>query len=142
MVIRAAAFAAIFALSGCSSDDDSPAPSSASSCAPAGTYTVTFSRASDPGDCAATLQPANTDVDVKANDACGNYSETDHATTTDGCAETITVTATASGSGFTNGKAVIKLDCAAVGGSACTANFSLYFQKRLSRPSVRTPSIR
>ncbi len=99
-------------------------------CAPAGTYTMAFVRSATPGDCPTTAQPPSSNINVKANDACGSATLQQQATDSNGCTDTLAFTLTASCSGFSGGKLALTVDCTAKGGNACTANFDVTLTKQ------------
>lgn len=104
---------------------------SGEACAPAGTYTASFSRAAEPGDCPVDLpQPASQDIALREGEACGSYVATVSGQTLEGCAAAVTVSAVGGRDGLSSGEATIAVDCAAVGGGACTARYVVYFERR------------
>jgi hypothetical protein len=115
----------VFACACSSSSSDEP-----ERCAPAGTYLASFARASNAGDCPPLEQPASQELALAEGEACGDYSTALAWVTSEGCAAAVTLVFRADGEGLSNGSAAVALDCTALGGGACQANYVVELRRR------------
>lgn len=99
-----------------------------SNCAPAGLYTTNYTRSG--GDCPTTKQVPSQTLNVAANEDCGAATLAVAATDADGCSDALAFSLMANGQGFSPGTLIVKVDCTAVGGASCTANFAVSITKQ------------